>query len=264
MGRTNISEDWTAFGRKQILSVGKKRQRLHDADEDSADGNASSSDEEEGRTSAVRERRTKKPPAIVTKSKPANDTQSSDRRGLAAETPNPEKKKKKKGKKERARELAIQAESKSGEEETGLQRKVEGDNTEEDGVAGRNKRKRKKTRSRQKNIRKDNRSIEDRPTHLVRGSADYAGRPLTFETKKKLGIARTDQQQTAKAFGGNWAEEKVETSVVDKSTRDRRQSGAKDENEALTMIGDCVVSEAPIENKANKPKTKRKRKFKNV
>ncbi|EJK55697.1 hypothetical protein THAOC_24538, partial [Thalassiosira oceanica] len=91
MGRTNISEDWTAFGRKQILSVGKKRQRLHDADEDSADGNASSSDEEEGRTSAVRERRTKKPPAIVTKSKPANDTQSSDRTGLAAETPNPEK-----------------------------------------------------------------------------------------------------------------------------------------------------------------------------
>ena len=31
------------------------------------------------------------------------------------------------------------------------------------------------------------------------------------------------------------------------------------------MIGDCVVSsEAPIENKAKKPKTKRKRKFKNV
>ena len=34
MGRTNISEDWTAFGKKQILNVGKKRQRLHDADDD--------------------------------------------------------------------------------------------------------------------------------------------------------------------------------------------------------------------------------------
>ena len=93
-----------------------------------------------------------------------------------------------------------------------------------------------------------------------------AGRPLTEETKKKLGIARTDQQQTAKAFGGNWAKEGLETSVGDKNSQDRRQSGAKDDKEALTMIGDCVVSsEAPlIERKANKPKTKRKRKFKNV
>ena len=56
--------------------------------------------------------------------------------------------------------------------------------------------------------------------------------------------------------------EGLETSVADKNSQDRRQSGARDDKEALTMIGDCVVSsEAPIE---NKPKTKRKRKFKNV
>ena len=61
-------------------------------------------------------------------------------------------------------------------------------------------------------------------------------------------------------------QEGLETSVADKNSQDRRQSGSKDDKKALTMIGDCVVSsEAPlIESKANKPKTKRKRKFKNV
>ena len=272
MGRTNtnISEDWTAFGKKQILNVGKRQRLAHDADEDSGDGNVSSSDEEEGRTSAVRERKAKKSPN-VTMSKSANVSQSYDRTGqLADETPNPEKKKKKKGKKERARELGSQAESRTGEkkeEETGVSTKAERDDAEEDGIPGRNKRKRKKTRSRQKNIRKDNRSIESRPSHLNRGSAEYTGRPLTHETKKKLGIARMDQKQTSEAFGGNWANEKPETGVVDRNTQDRRQSVPEDANEALTMIGDCVVSNEPpaiSESKAAKPKSKRKRKFKNV
>ena len=50
------------------------------------------------------------------------------------------------------------------------------------------KRKRKKVRSRQKNIRKDHRSTEAKPAHLVAGGAEYRGRPLTTETRKKLGL----------------------------------------------------------------------------
>lgn len=50
------------------------------------------------------------------------------------------------------------------------------------------KRKRKKTRSKQKNIRKDTRSNEAKPDHLKVDSTDYRGRQLTDETKKRLGI----------------------------------------------------------------------------
>jgi len=46
------------------------------------------------------------------------------------------------------------------------------------------KRPRKKVRSRQKNIRKDHRTIK--PEHLRVGGADFSGRPLTSETRNKL------------------------------------------------------------------------------
>lgn len=41
-------------------------------------------------------------------------------------------------------------------------------------------RKKSKTRSKQKNIRRDNRPALSRPSHLQIGSSDYAGRPLTY------------------------------------------------------------------------------------
>jgi hypothetical protein len=41
------------------------------------------------------------------------------------------------------------------------------------------KRKRPKTRSKQKNIRRDNRENDKKPAHLLIGSKDYQGRPLT-------------------------------------------------------------------------------------
>lgn len=49
-------------------------------------------------------------------------------------------------------------------------------------------RKRTKTRSRQKNIRRDKRSDAFKPEHLRLGSSEYAGYQLTEETKGKLGI----------------------------------------------------------------------------
>lgn len=52
------------------------------------------------------------------------------------------------------------------------------------------KRKRPKTRSKQKNIRRDKRDSEFMPEHLKVGSDKYTGRPLTEETKKYMGIAK--------------------------------------------------------------------------
>ena len=50
------------------------------------------------------------------------------------------------------------------------------------------KRKRRKVRSRQKNIYKDHRSNEEKPSHLIPGSKNYQGRPITEATRKRLGI----------------------------------------------------------------------------
>ena len=50
------------------------------------------------------------------------------------------------------------------------------------------KRKRPKTRSKQKNIRRDKRDTAFLPEHLKIGSDKYTGRPLTDETKKFMGI----------------------------------------------------------------------------
>ena len=53
------------------------------------------------------------------------------------------------------------------------------------------KRKRRKIRSRQKNIRKDNRSVVEKPSHLIPGSNNYQGRPMTQATREKLGLRKT-------------------------------------------------------------------------
>lgn len=50
--------------------------------------------------------------------------------------------------------------------------------------------KRTKTRSKQKNIRRDNRSSEDKPESLQVGHWKYMGRPLTKETKSIMGIVK--------------------------------------------------------------------------
>jgi hypothetical protein len=60
--------------------------------------------------------------------------------------------------------------------------------SEEDRMNSR-KRKRVKTRSKQKNIRRDNRGDELKPENLRVGSKEYKGRPLTSATKQLLGIA---------------------------------------------------------------------------
>ena len=53
------------------------------------------------------------------------------------------------------------------------------------------KRKRPKTRSKQKNIRRDKRDDAFKPKHLLVGSKNYTGRPLTVETKKVMGLSKS-------------------------------------------------------------------------
>jgi hypothetical protein len=48
------------------------------------------------------------------------------------------------------------------------------------------KAKRRKVRSKQKNIRKDSRPLSAKPEHLRLGNSQYSGRPLTKETRQKL------------------------------------------------------------------------------
>lgn len=57
--------------------------------------------------------------------------------------------------------------------------------------------KRKKTRSKQKNVRKDNRANDQKPIHLQIGTKEYRGRPLTEATKKILAIdVKKDKKNT--------------------------------------------------------------------
>lgn len=61
----------------------------------------------------------------------------------------------------------------------------------EEEMKGEKKRKRVKTRSKQKNIRRDNRPESAKPAHLLPGSKEYKGRPLTPETKAILHLPPT-------------------------------------------------------------------------
>jgi hypothetical protein len=251
--------DWTKSGKMKILSIGKRRQ--DEQDEGAIDGQNqedSSSDEEEGRTSAVKERKRKVP-------KTFHDATEDEGVGEA-----PKGKKKKIGKKERAQDNNAAALNKSDDKD---KPPVNDDQTDEDGkLAGSNidateavtkKHKRKKSRSRQKNIRKDNRTLGDKPSHLVLGTSEYAGRPLTKATKEKLGLS------TQRADDGAAATKSKRYDSAPGNANEIDVGGKDDANAAnqLTAIGDCIVGkvvEIPKEGTtACKTQKKPKRKFKN-
>jgi len=226
------SVDWTTTGKKKILSVGKKK-RGHgdDDDEDSAvlvgdyglDRDDDNGDEDEGgRTSVVSERKRKvsrKNAAAAAPSAIAVDEgvpPSSEANGSK------EKRKKKKGKKERVAERdstasgALEDADNAPAEENNINesnQKVENGSNQpmtaltEVPNKNNNKRKRKKIRSRQKNIRKDTRAANDKPSHLVLGRSDYAGRPLTKATREILKTKNTNDDIGGEENNwtkGNW------------------------------------------------------------
>jgi hypothetical protein len=71
------------------------------------------------------------------------------------------------------------------------------------------KRKRRKIRSKQKNIYKDQR--EKKPEHLMVGSKNYKGRPLTAETRAKLNLPATETSSNP-SFSGTWTGERANAS----------------------------------------------------
>mmetsp|Transcript_8615 Transcript_8615/g.19358 ORF Transcript_8615/g.19358 Transcript_8615/m.19358 type:complete len:321 (-) Transcript_8615:100-1062(-) len=300
-GGQKVSEDWTRFGKKQILSIGKKRQQIHEDDEIVDEVVDSSSDEEEGRTSAVKEKTRKvRPPAVAVTTAAAAAGANEDASADAVAAGPSKKKKKKKGKKERAKENEALAEAEPSVEDTAVDApnakadgstKINGDPKNDNIKKEKNTTRRKKTRSRQKNIYKDNRAANDKPSHLVFGGADFGGRPMTSETKKKLGLETTkntnpspadDAFDTGEWVGGEKSADKIDNDgavedageSVSKETRPKMEEGGN----SLTKIGDCIVNSdvaqpdntnkqdvgENISEHKDKKRKKKKRKFKNL
>lgn len=150
---------------KSLLRVGSKRSREEEDEDDEVETRDEDDglDDEAGRT------------GIPAKEK---------KKAKDVDTPQGGKKL---GKKERQRIQQKQESSQSIDidvmEETSTDNK--NNNKEE---MKKTKSKRRKVRSRQKNIRKDSRSIDEKPKHLHVGASNYKGRPLTEETRGKLSL----------------------------------------------------------------------------
>lgn len=297
-GGEKKSEDWTRFGKRQILSVGKKKEALRynedDDDPTAGDGYHSSSDEEDGRTSAGKEKKKK----ILSKGNTKHGGMDAAEvlHGPTAQT----RVKKKKAK--MTNKTNSTSTNNTSEMELGAMGSIASDLLNvvklgasvdiKDGVSTVsevpqneetiNAKKRKKIRSRQKNIRKDHREENDKPSYLTVGTNEYRGRPMTKETRQKLGIQSTAKKNdlthaTNVAFdSGEWVgdikkpggtiDENIETIMPKIEERGGTNT--------LTKIGDCLVnddvkvdvghdvlSSSTITSKLTK---KQKRKFKNL
>lgn len=151
---------------QKLLRVGSKRSRAIDADDDNAEiiGDDNDDDDDEAGRTGISEREKK---MVVEPSQ-----------------------KRKLGKKERKRLKQIQ-EGVTNKDNSNTDMTMENnleakeDNNYQE-ASSKKKQKRRKIRSRQKNIRKDNR--EEKPKHLIPGTTDYQGRPLTEETRSKLNL----------------------------------------------------------------------------
>jgi hypothetical protein len=148
-------------------------------------------------------------------------------------------KKKKKGKKERQKESADPAEA------TKEKTNEETEETGDDEKKTPQKQKRRKIRSRQKNIYKDNRS--KKPSHLIPGKRNYEGRPMTLETRQKLNLPLEKAPAGKDAWSSNWND-------------DQAKDG--DGVDAMPLAVDAVNGQ-PNEEKRQKKKAKKSR-FKNL
>jgi hypothetical protein len=221
---------------KRILQVGKKRGRQQDNDEDESPVSEAEDDEEEeaGRTAIHQDaasRTPKGPAAILAKE-------------LATAGP-----KKKKGKKQRAlekeekeREKDNQGEESTPKEGDGKVEKEEADETIHEQST---KRKRRKVRSRQKNIYKDRR--EKIPDHLLAASKDFKGRPLTAETRAKLNLpASKSAQGKEETWKSSWDGDPHDSAI-----------------DAMPLAVD-VEDEKPKQVASSKKARKKKSKYKNL
>ena len=200
---------------KKILNVGRKRRSREDnvdddeEDEDYIDGgdHGVNDDDDEmidgGRTNIVEKSTLSKKGKSVAGS---SDKLTNDQGIVGSKNP-----KKKLGKKERQRQkqqeetsaAATQvevfepvAENSAHEQDDETRDSAAEDTKDSAGLITHNntekypgaKKKRKKVRSRQKNIYKDNRTKDEKPAHLTRGNPNYQGRPMTEATREKLNL----------------------------------------------------------------------------
>lgn len=200
---------------KKILNVGRKRRSREDnvdddeEDEDYIDGgdHGVNDDDDEmidgGRTNIVEKSTLSKKGKSVAGS---SDKLTNDQAIVGSKNP-----KKKLGKKERQRQkqqeetsaAATQvevfepvAENSAHEQDDETRDSAAEDTKDSAGLITHNntekypgaKKKRKKVRSRQKNIYKDNRTKDEKPAHLTRGNPNYQGRPMTEATREKLNL----------------------------------------------------------------------------
>jgi len=151
---------------KKILSVGRKRNRNEGDDSDVEECSVCSNDEDdsedEGRTTAIKNRKR----VSISKDNIKEET----------------KKATKAGKKERL--LAKKMKEKLDADST--KQTTESPSSNVTLVVKKNKRKKPKIRSRQKNIRKDTRNSGQKPDNLILGKGTFNGRPLTKETREYL------------------------------------------------------------------------------
>ena len=299
-GAENKSEDWTRFGKRQILSVGKKKEALRYNDDDDElavdDGYHSSSDEEDGRTAAGKEKKRKAQSKVTTKHSGMNaDEGIVDVASSSGPTAHEKKKKSKKSKPSTEMELGamgtdaadhlhVAKEFDAGVDDNLI---VNKDPQNEETAT---KKKRKKIRSRQKNIRKDHRAENDKPSHLIVGTNEYCGRPMTKETRQKLGIQSTAKKSaksraTSDAFdSGEWVGDNQTDGTIDDDDIDEKESipevkVSASATRTLTKIGDCLVNDdakldivvdgtsrltGTTATTSSKTTKKEKRKFKNL
>lgn len=192
----------------------KKKRKRNDWDEDSENGERSVSEsdesgaEEEGRTS-IAARKVKMDKKVID----GHDKEATDG-DVVKEKPKldegeplqkrEKKKQKKKGKKERQREQQEKSTEKVSVDNSQTEEQEEDQNNmkqdkyhsfeahsdEKVPKKSTNKFKKKKVRSKQKNIRKDTRRAMDKPSHLILGRSNYSGRPITPETRAKLNMPK--------------------------------------------------------------------------
>ncbi|KAL3945522.1 MAG: hypothetical protein SGBAC_000421 [Bacillariaceae sp.] len=229
---------------KRLLAVGTKRSRKNrdaadEEEEYSNDNRDAEEEDDDGEEDAGRTGISSKEESVA-KSKKSESLDEI-----------PPSKKKKLGKKERQRlkeEADKQKEKAIHKQETGESTK----NTNPEDVgevtnAKKSKPKRRKVRSRQKNIRKDTRAMGEKPKELRVGASNYQGRPLTDETRAKLNLEPS----------------KIKTSpffVIDRAPAPKVEEGI------ALGVEELLADPTAVEAKKSKKKKKKtsKRKYKNL
>eukprot|EP00980_Cylindrotheca_fusiformis_P009355 scaffold2047_cov129-Cylindrotheca_fusiformis.AAC.34 len=210
---------------ERLLRVGGSKRSREEDEEHSVEGNDDGDLEEEAGRTGIAPKVTKK--------------KSESEKG---EVPT-----KKLGKKERKR---LQQEQETSKTNDAVEETTKDASAEE---SKKTRPKRRKVRSRQKNIRKDNRSTDEKPKHLQVGASDYKGRPLTEETRSRLSLPPSKS-----AIGGR-------SFVVDRTPVMVDDGGGG----GVALGVEDLLEEEPIIKKTQKTtkkdrKGKKQRKYKNL